>query len=104
MSLGEGGMGAGGELGQREGGGMPTTLTHNLTFRLAHGHFLQNSWGAVGGVRVKSWFRLALLQGGQVPSCPVLRNSKLVITEGDPGGCGLGAHGAHTGITNVSLK
>lgn len=56
---------------------------------LAHGHFLQKSWGAVGGVGVKNQFHFPLLQGGRTPSCPVLLNR--------PRGRGLGEHTGHSG-------
>lgn len=77
------------EAGKGDEAGMRTTLTHNLTFSLAHGHFLQKSWGAVGGVGVENQFHFPLLQGGRIPSCPVLLNR--------PRGRGLGEHTRHSG-------
>lgn len=77
------------EAGNGDKAGMRTTLTHNLTFSLAHGHFLQKSWGAVGRVGVENQFHFPLLQGGRIPSCPVLLNR--------PRGRGLGEHTGHSG-------
>lgn len=77
------------EAGKGDKAGMRTTLTHNLTFSLAHGHFLQKSWGAVGRVGVENQFHFPLLQGGRIPSCPVLLNR--------PRGRGLGEHTGHSG-------
>lgn len=77
------------EAGEGDEAGMRTTLTHNPTFSLAHGHFLQKFWGAVGGVGVENQFHFPLLQGGQIPSCPVLPNR--------PRGRGLGEHTGHSG-------
>lgn len=81
--------GARGDAGEGDEAGVRTTLTHNLTFRLAHGHFLQKSWGAVGGVGVENQFHFPLLRGGRIPSCPVLPNG--------PRGRGLGEHTGHRG-------
>lgn len=69
--------------------GVRNTLTHNLTYRLAHGPFLQKSWGAVGGEEVENQFHFPLLRGGRIPSCPVLPNR--------PRGRGLGEHTGHSG-------
>lgn len=88
-------------------GRVPATLLHLVAFggarreagkgdergwyedHLAHGHFLQKSWGAVGRVGVENQFHFPLLQGGRTASCPVLLNR--------PRGRGLGEHTGHGG-------
>lgn len=84
------------EVGEGDEAGVRTTLTHNLTFKLAHGHFLQNSWGAVGGGGVENQFCFPLLQGGRVPSCPVLPNGNHATR---PRRCGLGEPGTVGGLS-----